>query len=117
MLQIHDTALETSTSLIYLLSRKCDLADCILLGASMENASRWTLSRTAASVWRVTAVPCVTNRGSCSTPAVVCPANTAAARSQTQEMPTVTVKVAILGNFVTQVGLLCQSVILRNSFF
>lgn len=75
----------------------------------MESASHWTLSRTAVSVWRVTAAPCVTSRGSCSTPAVACPANTAAARSQTQETPTVTVKVATLGNSVTQVGLLYAS--------
>lgn len=72
----------------------------------MESASHWTLSLTAVSVRRVTAVPCVTNRGSCSTPAVACPANTVAARSQTREMPTVTVKVATLGNFVMQVGLI-----------
>lgn len=89
----------------YSLSWKFDQGYCVLLGVSMESASHWTLSRIAASVRRVTAVPCVTNMGSCSTPAVACPANTAAARSQTQEMPTVTVKVATLGNFVTQVGL------------
>lgn len=76
----------------------------------MESASHWTLSRTAASVWTVTAVPYVTNMGSCSTLAVACPVNMGAARSQTQEMPTVIVKVATLGNFVMQVGLLCMSV-------
>ena len=72
----------------------------------MECASHWTPSLTAVSVWRVTAAPCVTNRVSCSTPVVACPANMVAARYQTQEMPTVTVKVATLGNFVTQVGFL-----------
>lgn len=71
----------------------------------MESASHWTLSRTAASVQRVTAVPCAINRGSCSTPADACLASMGAARSQTQEMPTVTVKMATLGNFVMQVGL------------
>lgn len=72
----------------------------------MESASHWTVSHTAASVWRVTAVPCVTNKESFSTPAAGWPANMDAAKSQTQEMPTVTVKVATLGNFVTQVSLL-----------
>lgn len=72
----------------------------------MESASNRTFSRTAASVLRVTVVPCVTNRESCSTPADACPANMVAARSQTQEMPIVTVKVATLGNSVTQVSLL-----------
>lgn len=76
----------------------------------MESVSPWTLSRTAVSVPRVTAEPCVTNKGSCSTPAVTCPANMDAARSQTQETHTVTVKVAIPENSVTQVGLLCASV-------
>lgn len=70
----------------------------------MENASLWILSHTAVSVQRVTAEPCVINKGSCLTPAVTCPANMVAARSQTQEMHTVTVKVAIPENFVTQVG-------------
>ncbi len=73
----------------------------------MESAFHWTHSHTAASVTMVTAVPCVTNRGSCSTPAVACPANTVAAKSQTREMPTVTVKVGTPGNFVTQVRFLC----------
>lgn len=75
----------------------------------MESASHWTPSRTAASVLRVTVVPYVTNKGSCSTPADACPANMAAARSQIQEMPFVTVKVATLGNSVMQVGLLYVS--------
>lgn len=72
----------------------------------MESASHWTVSHTAANVWRVTAVPCVTNKGNCSTPAAGWPANMVAAKSQTQETPTVTVKVVTLENFVTQVGLL-----------
>lgn len=72
----------------------------------MESASHWTISHTAASVWRVTVVLCVTSRGNCSTPAAAWPANTAAARSLTQEMPTVTVRVDTLENSVTQVGLL-----------
>lgn len=71
----------------------------------MEGASHWTASRTAASVTRATAVPCATRRGSCSTPAVVCHANTVAARSQTLEMPFVTVRAAILGSSATPVGL------------
>lgn len=75
----------------------------------MESASHWMLSRTAASVWRVTAGPCVTNRASSSTPADACPANTAAARSRTRGTPTVTAKVATLENSVTQVGSLCQT--------
>lgn len=70
----------------------------------MENASHWTLSRTAASATRVIVVPSATKRRSCSTPVDTWPANTVAARSQTQEMPTVTVKVATPGNSVTQVG-------------
>ena len=72
----------------------------------MDSASHWTVSLTAASVWRDTAVPCVTNRGSCSTPAVACPASMAAVRSQKQGTPTVTVKVATPGNCVMQVGFL-----------
>lgn len=75
------------------------------LGVSMEDAFHWTVSRIAASVTRVTEVPCVTRRESSSTPAVVCRASTAAVRSQTLEMPFVTVRVAILGNSVTLVGL------------
>lgn len=75
----------------------------------MESASRWTVSRTAASVWRATAVPCVTNRGSCLTRAAGWPANTVAAKSQTQETPTVIVRVATLGNSATQVSVLCFS--------
>lgn len=71
----------------------------------MEDASHWTVSRIAASVPRVTEAPCVTRRGSCSTPAVVWRANTAAVRFQRLEMPFVTVRVAILGNSVTLVGL------------
>lgn len=82
----------------------------ILLGASTESASHWTFSHTAVSVWRVTVVPYVTNRGSCSTLAVACPVNMVVARSQTQEMPIVIVKVATLETFVMQVGLLCMSV-------
>lgn len=72
----------------------------------MASASHWMLSLTAASVWRDTVVPCVTSRGSCSTPAVACPANMDAARYQTQETPTATVKVATPGNFVILVSLL-----------
>lgn len=71
----------------------------------MEDASHWTASRIAASVTRATEVPCATRRGSCSTPAVVCRANTVAARSQTLEMPFVTVRAAILGSSATPVGL------------
>lgn len=71
----------------------------------MEDASHWTVSRIAASVTRVTAVPCATRRGSCSTPAVVCRASTAAVRSQTLEMPFATARAAILGTSVTPVGL------------
>lgn len=71
----------------------------------MESAFHWTLSRIAVSVQRVTAGPCVTNKGSCLTPAVDCPASMAAARSQTQETLSVTVKAATLGSFVMQVGL------------
>lgn len=71
----------------------------------MEDASHWTVSRIAASVTRVTEVLCVTRRESCSTPAVVCRASTVAVRSQTLEMPFVTVRVATLGNSVTRVGL------------
>lgn len=71
----------------------------------MEDASRWTVSRIAASVTRVTEVLCVTRRGSCSTPAVAWRASTVAARSRTLEMPFVTARVAILGSSVMLVGL------------
>lgn len=73
----------------------------------MESASHWTLSLTAVSVMRVTVAPSVTSKESCLTRAADCPANTAAVRSQTQEMHTVTAKVATLGNFVMQVVFLC----------
>lgn len=73
----------------------------------MESASLWTLSHIAASVRRVTAAPCVTNRESCSTPAGACPANTAAVRSRTRERPTVTARAATPGGSVMQVGFLC----------
>lgn len=76
----------------------------------MESASPWTVSHTGVSVWRVTVAPSVTSRESCSILAVACPVNMAAARSQTQEMPFVIVKVATLENFVMQVGLLCVCV-------
>lgn len=70
----------------------------------MENASHWTVSRIAASVKRVTEVPCATRRESCSTPAVVCPASTAAVRSQTPATPSVTARVATPGSSATPVG-------------
>lgn len=80
----------------------------------MESASHWTLSHTAVNVWRVTVVPYVTNKGSCSTLAVACPVNMGVARSQTQEIPIVIVKVATLDTFVMQVGLLCVSVKIKT---
>lgn len=71
----------------------------------MGSASHWMLSRTAVSVRRVTVAPCATNKGSCLIPAGACPANTAAARSPTQEAHTVTVKAATPGSSAMQVGL------------
>lgn len=96
---------------------KFNLSYRLLLGASMESASHWTLSRTAASVWRVTAGRCVTSRASSSTPADACPANTAAARSRTRGTPTVTAKVATLESSVTQVGSLGQTENFKTKVF
>ena len=71
----------------------------------MESASRWPASRITASAQRVITAPCVTSRGSCSTPAAAWPASMAAARSRTRETPTVTVRVATPESSATQVGL------------
>lgn len=71
----------------------------------MGSASHWMLSHTAVSVRRATVAPCATNKASCLIPAGACPANMVAARSQTQEAHTVTVKAATPGNCATQVGL------------
>lgn len=76
---------------------------CVLPGVSTENVSHSTISRTAASATRVTAAPCATSRGSCSTPVGVCPANMAAARSRTRATLIATAKAATPGTSATQV--------------
>lgn len=87
-----------------LFAHQIDLGDSFFLGASMEDASHLMVNRTAASVLKVTVGLCVTSRWSCSIHAAACPANMVSARSQTREMPIVTVKVDTLGISVMQVG-------------
>ena len=73
-------------------------------GVSMENASLWTVSPIAVSARRAIVERSVTSRVSCSTPANICPASTAAVSSQTVGTPTATVRAASPGSCVTQVS-------------